>query len=213
MPSGPASRSTSAAASPAAHTPPAPCTPAAAPIGKCAILLHRRQQPLPARRSPRRCSRPPIACPQRCPPALPLPLPSLLRTPPAAPRSLPTRSGIHGSSPENRSAPETQCSRPAAISPGPPSCTFALHQPLRMDQPETAPLSAPAGSDTLALLPLPRCTTLPPPPPALAPSAHPICKSACSRSVFQSGSNMTLLWVRLCQTCSNQLLSQSVRND
>src|SRR5262249_4925238 len=48
---------------------------------------------------------PPAACPRLYPPAPPPPHPPLPHAPAAAPRSLPTRSGTPGSSPDNRSGP------------------------------------------------------------------------------------------------------------
>src|SRR5215813_6487663 len=56
-----------------------------------------------------------------------------------------------------------------------------------MDRLETAPPSAPAASDTPAPPQRRRYITLPPLPPAPAPAAHPVCRSACSRSVGLSG--------------------------
>src|SRR5580692_7670706 len=96
-----------------------------------------------------------------------------LRIPPAALRSLPARSGTLEPLPGNRSAPQTRCSRPAAISPGPPSCTSALRLPLQTGPSEIAPPSAPHASDIPVPPPLPRYTAPPSLPPPPAADAHP----------------------------------------
>src|SRR6185312_5497873 len=170
---GPASRSASAAVVPASRRPQAPCTPALSRSETSAV----RSPP-----SPFPCSTPPAACRLACPPAPLPPLPAPLPAPPAASRSLPARSGIPGSSPENRSAPETRYSRPAAIGPDHPSGTSAPCLRPKTGSRQIVLLSTRPGSDTHALLPLPRCGSLPLLLQAPAAPAHPICKSACSRS-------------------------------
>src|SRR5882757_8422476 len=184
-PSDPPSRSASAASPPTAHTPPAPCTPAASPSNALATPprspIHRQRR-----------STPPIASPLV---RLPAPLPSpaaLLHDSPGPPLSLPTRSGILGSSPENHSAPKTRCSRPPATAPNPPSCTPAHRLFSHTGPAQIALPSTPAGSNILALPPLHRYTTPRPLPPAPALPAHPICTPACSQSAVRS--------VRACPT-------------
>src|SRR5216684_6124641 len=122
----PVSRSASAADDPNTHTPPAPCSqeerptgaPAAAPL-PCSLL-----QPRPCLK---RCSRPPAAYPRARLPA-PAPPPRALQgVPPAGLRSLPTRSGIPGSSLGSHSAPQTRCCHPPASGPGP---RFCISSPL-----------------------------------------------------------------------------------
>src|SRR5579872_5084210 len=130
-------------------------------------------------------STPPASSPQAGLPAPSPPLPVLQGVAPALLRSPPTRSGNPVSLPDRHSAPETRCSHPAAISPGPPSDTSAFH-PLRTGPPQTAPPSIPAGSCTLAPPPRRLCTTPHLPLPAPAPLADPICRSVRSKSVAQS---------------------------
>src|ERR1700722_12028014 len=176
VPCDPASRWESTADSPAAHTLPVPCTPAKPPINEIATLP--RRVPLVLHRP---YSKPPAACPRSCPRA-PLPPPrEHPLAPPAAPRSPPTRSEIHGSLPENRSAPKTLCCRPPAISPSPPSGTSALPARNRTGPSKISPPSTPASSNTLALPPLPRYTTPQLPPPAQALPGYLICRSSCLR--------------------------------
>src|SRR5579862_2902568 len=145
MPSGPVSHSASAAATPGVHTPPAPCTPEASPsdVSVASQLLDHPYCLCS-------CNTPPAACLQAYPPA---PLPPL-RAPqpalPASPRSLPTRSGTPGSSPENHCAPKTLSSRPAATDLNPLFYTSALVRLRQTDPPRTAPPSVPPDSNTLS---------------------------------------------------------------
>src|SRR5215831_6304835 len=88
----------------------------------------------------------------------PRPLPGPPRPRPAhshaasdVPRSLPTRSDIHGSSPARPLAPTTPGSRPLAISPHPQSGTSGSLL-SHTGPPQTAPPSAPLASDTPAPL-------------------------------------------------------------
>src|SRR5690349_11923715 len=85
-------------------------------------------------------------------PALPPPLPSLRCIPPAAPRSLPARSGTRESLPENHCVPETQSSHRLAIFQGLPSGTSALLLPQQMDPAQNAPPSTQPDSNILVLL-------------------------------------------------------------
>src|SRR5262249_51360421 len=99
-PYGPACRWASAAARPAQHTPPAPCTPAALPRDSGAILrlpvrawrfqMFRPMTPI-APHTP--CSTPPAFSPRRRPRAPAPPLPGSPDVATAGPRFLPTRSG------------------------------------------------------------------------------------------------------------------------
>src|SRR5271156_2033257 len=198
-PCDPPSRSPSAASSPFAHTPPAPCTPALSPLN-VPVTVPRIRPLLPLCS----CNTPPTAS---HPPSLPAQLPpprAPLHTPLTAPRSPLTRSGIPESLPENRSAPQTRCSHPPTTAPDPPSGTSA--HPLRQqtDPSEIVPPSTPLDSSTRALLPPRQCTTPPSPPPAPVPHARPECISACSRSAGRSehstsrpvGRELRTLWQR-----------------
>src|SRR6185295_11811835 len=102
--------------------------------------------------------------------------PSPLHARPAASRSLPTRSGIRESSPDNHSAPKTRSSHPPTTVPHPQSGTAAPPTLFPTHPLQTSPPSAPAASDTLLLLPLRRCTVLPAPPAALVAGRHPECR-------------------------------------
>src|SRR3984893_4586251 len=117
--------------------------------------------------------------------ALPPPLPAPHSAPAAPPQSLPTPLEIHGSSPADPPAPETPGSRPLASAPDPPSGTsvsLSFHTgPL-----QTAPPLVQLYSNTLAPVPLLRCTTPRPPPPAPLPNSRPAHTPVCSRSLFLS---------------------------
>src|SRR5882672_3642883 len=116
-----------------AHTPRAPCTPAVPPIDASATVPPPRHlappRPALSRRAFWRCSRLPAASPRARPPALLPLLPAPQDAPPAAPRFLPTRSGILGSLLENRSVPETRWFHPATTDQDRRSYTFALRPP------------------------------------------------------------------------------------
>src|SRR6185437_12471472 len=157
--------------------PPAPCSREQPPTGAHAAAPLPRSL-LQFRRRLKRCSTPPAA--SRPPyPRVPAPPP---RAPPGvrltAPQSPPTQSGSPGSSPDYRSAPKTQCCRPEATAPSLPCGTSALPARSQTDPAQTAPPSAPAGSDTPAPLPLHRRTSPPPPRPALVPGWNPVCTPA-----------------------------------
>src|SRR5207247_3132490 len=114
-PCDPASRSASTADDPNTRTPPAPCSQEQPPTGAHAPppLPHSLLPPRPCLKP---CSTPPAASRPPHPPA-PAPPPRALQgVPPAGLRSLPTRSGILGSSLGSHSAPQTRSSRPQAIS-------------------------------------------------------------------------------------------------
>src|SRR4029077_1486332 len=131
-PCGPASRSASTADDPNTRTPPAPCTPEQPPTGAHATapLPHSLLQP---RRCLKPCSMPPVASRPPHPPA-PAPPPRALQgVPPAGLRSLPTRSGIPGSSPGDRTVPDTPGFHRYAIVPGLRSGTSAPHLPRSTD--------------------------------------------------------------------------------
>src|SRR5882724_7583275 len=101
---------------------------------------------------------PPTASARPHLPAPPPPPVPLLPAPASPLQSLPTRSGIRGSSPADPCARRTADSLRAAISPGLPSGTNALHPPRRTHSLQSAPASAPPGSGTLAPAPLLRYT-------------------------------------------------------
>src|SRR5262249_22443145 len=111
-------------------------------------------------------------------------LPLSHRAPPISPQSLPTRSGALGSSPENRSSPETLSSRPPTIAPGPRSCTSARSHLPRTDRSQTALPSVPLDSDTLALLQPLRYKSPQLPPPASPCLADPTRTPSCCPSAF-----------------------------
>src|SRR5689334_22910589 len=191
-PCGPASRSASTADDPNTRTPPAPCSREQPSTGAHATapLPH---SPLQPRRFLKPCSTPPAASRPPHPPA-PAPPPRALQcVPPSVLRSLPTRSGIPGSSPGSHSDPQIRSSRPHAISPGPRSDTSAHPIPPRTDLPQTAPPSAPAGSGTPSRLPLPQYIALLSRPPAPVPCSRPGCKFACSQSNALCARPTTLL--------------------
>src|SRR5262249_25471646 len=180
-PCGPVSRWPSTPASPAAHTPPAPCTPAPSPLDAGATV---RLLSLPFL-TLRLCSRPPGADPRPNLRGQSPPLPVLPRAPPGSPRPLPARSGILGSSVENRCAPGIQLFRPPAISPGRRSCTSDLPHYQRKGCSRSAPPSDPLDSDILAPARLPRYITLQPRRLAPAPHVYPGCRCWCLRWAFQ----------------------------
>src|SRR6202044_2766203 len=173
-PSDPTSRSPSAETPLPVHTPPAPCTPATSPPSTRAALP---RLPHPAQHrlqdySPPSCNTPPVAYRRPYLPGPPPPLPARRDALQAAPQSLPTRSGILEPLPDRHSDPQTRCCRPLTTSPDPPSGTSVLPHPKHTDPAQSAPPSTPLDSNTHVRLPLPRYTTLPPPPPAPAGPTH-----------------------------------------
>src|SRR5450759_3660236 len=137
--------------------PPVPCSLATSPQHAYATAQRLSFAHFP----PHRRSTPPTASPQAYPRARSLPLPARPGIPPAALRSLLTRSETPESLPEDRSAPKTQLSHLPATCPDPRPCTFSLRLCLQTDPPGNALPSTPAGSGTLALPPLPQRTAPP----------------------------------------------------
>src|SRR6266404_2833025 len=177
-PSGPTYRSASMAASLNTHTPPAPCTQAAAPKDTGATLpllslLRRCRSPPPW------CSRPPAVCLRSYPRAPAPPLPAPLHAPSGSLRSLQALPDILAASPESRSVPQTRWSRLPSTSLDPLSCTSALARPPQTDCSQTAPPSPPPDANTHAPLPLLLCRSLPLPQLAPVLHSHPTHRPSC----------------------------------
>src|SRR5262249_43642736 len=181
----PASHSPSAAATPAARTPLAPCTPVSS-LTDGFVVPPRLLCLRPARSHSGRCSKPPDASLQRCLRAQSLPLPSHPYAPPPPLRSPPVRSGIPESSLENRSALRILWSHPEATGPDPLCGTSVSLRSVRTDWAENALPSVPAGSDILAPLQLLRYTALRPLPQVPADAIRPGCRSECWQSASRS---------------------------
>src|SRR5215216_1809212 len=193
---GPTCHSVSVVTAPDAHTRPAPCTPATALTG-AALTLPPLFLRCRCRCSPHSCSRPPAACLPRSLRAPSLPPRALPRVGPAAPRSLPTRSGSPAPSPDDRSAPQTLSSHLPATGPGLPCGTFVTRAPSQTDRSQTAPPSAPRAASIRAQLPRRRCAVHQPLPPAplllLGPARTPADSSAAARSAHAWPRSQTIL--------------------
>src|SRR6185437_14877966 len=128
--------------------PPAPCAPATAAATAFSARLHSVPLPSSPLRTPPTAFRLLRLPPQSLPPALLLPLSSML------PRSLPVRSGTRESSPAGPHVPGTPALLLSSTAPDLPSGT-SVHQDHRCTGPKRIfPHSTPLASDTLALLPL-----------------------------------------------------------
>src|SRR5215471_2355444 len=103
MPCGPACHWVSAATTPDARRPPAPCTRAGSGAGGNVTTL-RSQSGFVLQGG---CNKPPAACLPKYPHVLPPPLPVSLGVRPAVLQSLPTPPDIPGSSPARPLAPKT----------------------------------------------------------------------------------------------------------
>ena len=160
---------------------------------RCARKLRPHSTSLAIALLSRQCSTPPAASPLPYPPAPPPPLPAPPHARSTAPRSLPTRSGIRGSSPDCRSGPGTRCSRPAATAPVP----SPVHPRTRLlQQTDHAQKRSAVNSGRFRY---PRATPAPPmyisplTPTGTGSPLRPTCKSACSQSDARSGLRQSLV--------------------